>query len=90
VGAIGVNELEEMVDQPLVVSVRENGHWPRLEGYSAIEYFDQPFTFPDAEIIMVLAPDGEEGVDIKANLTQLKKLPKELTKYLFKATKKEV
>ena len=84
-----VDDLADLIGQKLVLEIEQKGEWPKIIGYESIEYYDNPdITFPDIEFVTLL-PTDDEPIDIKANLTVIRTLPKQISSRLLRATPKK-
>jgi hypothetical protein len=87
--ALGVDELEQFAGCAIVLDIEAEGQYPKPIGYSSIEWYDGAApVFPEAELITLLYGEGEDSLDIPANLALIKQLPKLFTRHLLKASKK--
>lgn len=86
------DDLTDLLDKTLVIDVEANGSFPRITGYSSMEYFDefQNCKFPDTPLIQLLPEGNADSVDIKANIAIIQTLPAEIKKILLRASSKKV
>ena len=87
----GIESASDLLNQKLVIEVKENGQWPNVVGYSAIEYYDEfeQVEFPDKECVLLFPSDGEDQVNVKENLALIQTLPADIKKIMLRARSKK-
>ena len=84
-------DLTDLLGKKLVLDVEANGAWPKITGYSSLEYYDefQDIKFPETPLVLLLPEGNAESVDVKENIVAIQTLPPEIKKVLLRAKSKK-
>lgn len=85
------DDLADLLDKKLVIDVEANGAFPKITGYSSLEYYDdfQDAIFPDTPLILLFPEGDADSVDVKANIAIIQTLPSEIKKIMLRAKSKK-